>query len=104
LPPQILDGSARYAYIIAVKPAALIGLILLFSTAVFAADSDPATMGDLKQMLQHLDKRFEQIDKRFELIEKRFNDLKYYMTGVIAIATAILGYLILRVMRQEEKV
>jgi hypothetical protein len=86
------------------KVGGLIVAIFLLSTVVSAADSDPATKGDLKQMLQHLDKRFEQIDKRFELIEKRFDDLKYYMTGVIAIATAILGYLILRVMRQEEKV
>lgn len=86
-------------------------ILQLLAGSLAAAEGDAATKGDLKQLLQHLDKRFEQIDKRFEqidkrfeLIEKRFDDLKYYMTGVIAIATAILGYLILRVMRQEEKV
>ncbi|MBS0619191.1 MAG: hypothetical protein JSR44_13465 [Spirochaetes bacterium] len=77
----------------------------------FAANSDVATKGDLKQMLQYLEKRFEQVDKRFEQVDKRFeqvdkrlDDLKYYLTGLIALATAALGYLILRVMKQEEKV
>lgn len=71
---------------------------------VIAADSDAATKGDLKMLIQHFEKRFEQIDRRFEQIDKRFDDLKYYMTGLIALATAVLGYLILRVMRQEDKV
>lgn len=78
---------------------------------LFAADSDAATKGDLKMLIQHFEKRFEQIDrrleqidKRFEQVDKRFDDLKYYLTGLIALATAALGYLILRVMRQEEKV
>jgi hypothetical protein len=85
--------------------------MLILSGALNAADSDPATKGDLKQMMQLMEKRIEQIDrrldqmeKRFELIDKRFDDLKYYMTGLIGLATAALGYLILRVMRQEEKV
>ena len=63
---------------------------------LFAADSDAATKGDLKMLLQHfekrfeqIDKRFEQIDKRFEQIDKRFDDLKYYMTGGTAVAAAI---------------
>lgn len=71
---------------------------------MYAADSDAATKGDLKQMLQYLEKRFEQVDKRFEQFDKRFDDLKYYLTDLIALATAALGYLILRVMKQEEKV
>jgi hypothetical protein len=85
--------------------------MLILAGALNAADSDPATKGDLKQMMQLMEKRIEQIDrrldqmeKRFELIDKRFDDLKYYMTGLIGLATAALGYLILRVMRQEEKV
>lgn len=85
--------------------------MLILRGALNAADSDPATKGDLKQMMQLMEKRIEQIDrrldqmeKRFELIDKRFDDLKYYMTGLIGLATAALGYLILRVMRQEEKV
>jgi hypothetical protein len=85
--------------------------MLILSGALNAADSDPATKGDLKQMMQLMEKRIEQIDrrldqmeKRFELIDKRFDDMKYYMTGLIGLATAALGYLILRVMRQEEKV
>jgi hypothetical protein len=85
--------------------------MLILGGALNAADSDPATKGDLKQMMQlmekrieQIDRRFEQMEKRFELIDKRFDDLKYYMTGLIGLATAALGYLILRVMRQEEKV
>lgn len=80
-----------------------IALLLVLAFPLAAADSDPVTKGDLKQVLQVIEKRFEQIDKRFELMDKRFDDLKYYLTGIIAIATAILSYLILRVMRQEEK-
>lgn len=72
-------------------------LVGFIAGMLFAADSDAATKGDLQQMLQYLEKRFEQVDKRFD-------DLKYYLTGLIALATAALGYLILRVMRQEEKV
>ncbi len=72
--------------------------------ALFAADGDAATKGDLKQLMQYFEKRFEQVDKRLEQIDKRFDDLKYYMTGLIGLSTAIIGYLILRVMRQEEKV
>jgi hypothetical protein len=85
--------------------------MLVLAGALNAADSDPATKGDLKQMMQlmekrmeQMDRRFDQMEKRFELIDKRFDDLKYYMTGLIGLATAALGYLILRVMRQEEKV
>jgi hypothetical protein len=85
--------------------------MIVLAGALNAADSDPATKGDLKQMMQLMEKRIEQIDrrfdqmeKRFELIDKRFDDLKYYMTGLIGLATAALGYLILRVIRQEEKV
>ena len=74
-----------------------ISLILILAGALFAADGDAATKGDLKQLMQYFEKRFEQVDKRFD-------DLKYYMTGLIGLSTAIIGYLILRVMRQEEKV
>ena len=85
--------------------------MLVTTGSVAPADSDPATKGDLKQMMQLMEKRLEQIDRRFDLLEKRFeqidkrfDDLKYYMTALIGLATAALGYLILRVMRQEEKV
>ena len=81
----------------------LIATVLATNTLA-ATDSDVATKGDLKQMMLLMEKRFEQIDKRFEQIDKRFDDLKYYMTALIGLATAALGYLILRVMRQEEKV
>ena len=81
----------------------LLALVILAGT-LNAADSDPATRGDLKQMMQLMEKRLDQIDRRFEQIDKRFDDLKFYMTGLIGLATAALGYLILRVMRQEEKV
>jgi hypothetical protein len=81
----------------------LIATVLATNTLA-ATDSDVATKGDLKQMMLLMEKRFEQMDKRFEQIDKRFDDLKYYMTALIGLATAALGYLILRVMRQEEKV
>ncbi len=83
--------------------AHLLSLVML-TGAVVAADSDAATKGDLKQMMQLMEKRLEQIDRRFDQMDKRFDDLKYYFTAVIGLATAALGYLILRVMRQEEKV
>lgn len=86
-------------------------VLAILASSLNAADSDPATKGDLKQMMQlmekrmeQMDRRFDQMEKRFEHMDKRFDDLKYYMTGLIGLATAALGYLILRVMRQEEKV
>ncbi|GAB4433114.1 MAG: hypothetical protein OHK0011_16090 [Turneriella sp.] len=89
--------------------AVLLTLVILAGT-LSAADSDPATKGDLRQMMQLMEKRleqmerrFDQMEKRFEQIDKRLDDLKYYMTGLIGLATAALGYLILRVMRQEDR-
>lgn len=86
------------------KRGLAIVLMLVVTLGLYAADSDAATKGDLKQMMQLMEKRLDQIDKRFEKIDKRFDDLKFYMTALIGLATAALGYLILRVMRQEERV
>lgn len=45
----------------------LLGLgLILSSTGLLAAGSDPATKDDLKAVLQAIDKRFEQIDKRLD--------------------------------------
>lgn len=90
------------SYLAHVRFARLI--FISFFLTLTAHAQEAATKTDIKAILQQMDKRFEQMEKRFDQIDKRFDDLKYYMTGIIAIATAILGYLILRVMRQEEKV
>jgi glutathione S-transferase len=83
-------------------------LLLSVSGAVHGKTAEPATKDDLKQLLQHLDKRFEQIDKRFEQIDKRFKDQRTFMLTIISIFTAIIGamfyYMVARFNRHEEKI
>ena len=51
-------------------------LILLPLLFTLSFGSDVATKDDIKELIYHIDKRFEQVDKRFEQIQhsmdKRF--------------------------------
>lgn len=80
---------------------------VLFANTVSAANSNVATKGDLKQMLEYLDKRFEQIDKRFEQVDKRFEDQRSFMLTIISIFSAIIAamfyYMVSRFNQHEQR-
>lgn len=99
---QFLDGKSRIKYLKPVRLIVAIALLLVLVFPLMAADSDPVTKGDLKQVLQVLEKRFEQIEKRFEQIDKRFEDLKWFMGFLTSIAIAALSYIMYRIHRVEE--
>ena len=48
-------------------------LLSLILTSTFSFASSAATKDDIKDLIHHLDKRFEQVDKRFEQMQKNMD-------------------------------
>jgi hypothetical protein len=81
----------RYFFILFFLCAGTSGLI--------AKGSDAATKDDLKQLLQHLDKRFEQIDKRLDFHQ----NLTLAILGIILLSPFAVEYMARRRTDAERK-
>ena len=93
-------------------------VFFLLSHSIF---TEPASKEDIRQLIHHIDKRFEAIDKRFEAVDKRFEavdkrfedmqksmdkrfDMLMWFIGILTVlSTAALSYMIARINRQDDR-
>lgn len=83
-------------------------LVIIFSSATNAAvatkEDVQLVRDEIKQLIHHMDKRFESVDKRFEDMNRRFDMLMWFIGILTIISTATIGYMISRINRQDDKI
>lgn len=76
----------------------IVTILLLTLGLLHAAPTDVATKDDIRQLIEHMDKRFEQVDKRFEQMQlqmdRRFEQIANRLTFIENVLLVLIGAMI----------